>query len=77
MELCTRHFDNYKPVLKKWDYSGFAMSFRDSVIPWLSFLDSVTAKFKCILLNNFNVCGPNSMKLIVHLVPKVSKVVAE
>ena len=42
------------------------MSFRHSVI--------VTAKLKCILLNNFYVCGPTSMKLILHLVSKVSKV---
>ena len=54
---------NYSPTLKKWDYTGFAMSFRDSV----------TAKLKCILLNNFYVCGPTSVKLILHLVSKVSK----
>ena len=47
------------------------MSFRDSVTP--SFRHSVTAKLKCILLNNFYVCGPTSMKLILHLVSKVSK----
>ena len=41
-----------------------------------SFRDSVTAKLKCILLNNFYVCGPTSMKFIVHLVFKVSKVVS-
>ena len=29
---------------------------------------------KCILLNNFYVCGPTSMKLISHLVFKVRKV---
>ena len=54
----------YSPALKKWDYTGFAMSFRDSV----------TAKLKFILLNNFYVCGPTSMKLILHLVFKVSNV---
>ena len=27
------HFD-YSPALKKWGYTGFAMSFCDSVIPW-------------------------------------------
>ena len=48
------------------------MSFRDSVTP--SFRHSVTAKLKCILLNNFYVCGPTSMKLIPHLVSKVRKV---
>ena len=48
------------------------MSFRDSVTP--TFRDSVTAKLKCILLNNFYVCGPTSVKLIIHLVPKVTKV---
>ena len=29
---------------------------------------------KCILLNNFYVCGPTSMNLILHLVHKVRKV---
>ena len=29
---------------------------------------------KCILLNNFYVCGPTSMKLIPHLVSEVRKV---
>ena len=47
------------------------MSFRDSVIP--PFRDSVTAKLKCILLNNFYVCGPTSMKLIPHLLSEVRK----
>ena len=28
---------------------------------------------KCILLNNFNVCGPTSINLIPHLVSKVRK----
>ena len=28
---------------------------------------------KCILLNNFNVCSPTSMKLIQHLVSEVRK----
>ena len=37
-----------------------------------SFHDSVTAKLECILLNNFYVCGPTSMKLILHLVSKVN-----
>ena len=32
------------------------------------------AKLKCILLNNFYICGPSSMKLILHLVSEVSKV---
>ena len=54
----------YSPALKKWGYIGFSMSFRDSM----------TAKLKCILLNNFYVCGPTSMKLILQLVSKVSKV---
>ena len=35
-----------------------------------SFSDSVTAKLKCILLYNFYVCGPTSMKLKLHLVDK-------
>ena len=52
--------------------TGFAMSFCDSVTPL--FRDSVTAKLKCILLYNFYVCGPTSMKLILELVSKVSKV---
>ena len=47
------------------------MSFRDSVI------HSLTAKLKCILLNNFNVYGPTSMKLILQLVSKVSKVCSQ
>ena len=38
----------------------------------------MTAKLKCILLNNFDVCCPTSMisffKLILHLVSEVSKV---
>ena len=54
----------YSPALKKRGYTGFAMSF----------CDSVTAKSKCILLNNFYVYGPTSVKLILHLVSKVSKV---
>ena len=29
---------------------------------------------KCILLNNFYVCGPTSKNLILHLVSKVRKV---
>ena len=29
---------------------------------------------KCILLNNFYVCGPTSVNLIPHLVSKVRKV---
>ena len=37
-------------------------------------IDSMTAKLKCILLNNFYVCGLTLMKLILHLVSKVSKV---
>ena len=53
----------YSPALKKWSYTGFAMSFRDSV----------TAKFKYIFLN-FYVCDPTSMNLIPHLVSKVRKV---
>ena len=40
----------------------------------MSFRDSVTAKLNCILLNNFYVYGPTSVKLILHLVSKVSKV---
>ena len=40
----------------------------------MSFCDSVIAKLKCILLN---VCGPTSMKLILHLVSKVSKVLSQ
>ena len=40
----------------------------------MSFRDSVTAKLKCILLNKFYVCGPTLMKLILHLVSKISKV---
>ena len=28
---------------------------------------------KCILLNNFHVCGPTWMKLISHLVSKVRR----
>ena len=31
-------------------------------------------KLKCNLLNNFNVCGPTSMKLLPHLVSKIRKV---
>ena len=38
----------------------------------LSFSDC-DAKLKYILLNNFYVYGPTSMKLILHLVSKVSK----
>ena len=34
------------------------------------FRDSEIAKLKCILLNNFYVCGPTSVKLILHLVSK-------
>ena len=54
----------YSPALKKWGYTGFAMSF----------CDSVTAKLKCILLNNFYVCGPTSMKSILHLVSNVRSI---
>ena len=54
----------YSNALKKWGYTGFAMSFRDSV----------TAKLKCNLLNNFYVCGPTSMNLKPHLVSKERKV---
>ena len=43
----------------------------------MSFRDSVTAKLKCILLSNFYVCGFTSMKLILHLVSKVSKVYSQ
>ena len=48
------------------------MSFNHSLVP--SFCYSMTAKLKCILLNNFYVCGPTSIKLALHLVSKVSKV---
>ena len=65
----------YSPALKKWGYTGFAMYFCHSVIP--SFRDSGTAKLKCILLYNFYVCGPTSMKLILHLVSKVNKVYSQ
>ena len=51
------------------------MSFMDSMLLW--FCDSVTVKLKCILLNNFYVCGPTSMKFILHLVSKVSKVYSQ
>ena len=51
-------------ALKKWGYTGFSMSFHNAM----------TVKLKCILPNNFYVCGPTSIKFIVHLVPKVSKV---
>ena len=39
-------------------------------------LGRFSKKLKCILLNNFYVCGPTrtSMKLISHLVSKVRKV---
>ena len=40
-------------------------------------LSRFSKKLKCILLNNFYVCGPFWMKLIPHLVSKVRKVVAE
>ena len=43
----------------------------------MSFRHSVTAKSKCILLNNVYVCGPTSMKLILHMVSKVSKVYSQ
>ena len=43
----------------------------------MSFHHSVIAKLNKILLYNFYVCGPTSMKLILHLVSKVSKVVAK
>ena len=51
------------------------MSFRDYVI--LSFRYSLAAKLKCILFNNFYVCGPTSMKRILHLVAEVSKVLSQ
>ena len=57
---------HYSPALKKWGYPGFAMSFCHSMIPWFSDCDSVTAKLECILLYNFYVCGPISVKLIQH-----------
>ena len=43
----------------------------------MSFCHSVTAKLKCISLNNFYVCGPTSMKLILHLISKVRKVLSQ
>ena len=36
-------------------------------------LGRFSKKLKCILLNNFYVCGPTSMKLIPQLVSKVRK----
>ena len=57
----------YCPALKMRGYTGFAMSTHDSV----------TAKLKYILLYNFYVCGSTSMKLILHLVSKVSKIYSQ
>ena len=37
-------------------------------------LGRFSKKLKCILLNNFNVCGPTSMKLMPLFVCKVRKV---
>ena len=34
-------------------------------------LGRFSKKLKCILLNNFYVCGPTWMKLIPHMVSKV------
>ena len=56
----------YSPALKKWGYTGFAI-----------IRDSMTAKIKCILLCNFYVCGPTSVKLILYLASKVSKVFSQ
>ena len=34
LDIIMRYFEvYYSPSLKKWGYTGFAMSFRDSVIP--------------------------------------------
>ena len=62
------HMTSYSPALKNGAILHLPCP---SVIP--SFRDSVTAKLKCILCNNFYVCGPTSVKLILHLVCKVSK----
>ena len=51
----------YSPALKKWGYTGLAMSF----------LHSMTAKLKCILLNNFYVCGPTLGVILLELCPLV------
>ena len=47
------------------------------MIPLFRDSETVTAKLKCILLNNFYVCGPASMKLILHLVSKLNKVYSQ
>ena len=35
---------HYSPALEKWGYTGFTLSFRDSVVPW--FRGSVVPSFR-------------------------------
>ena len=50
-----------------WMYSVIWNRGQGSITLGVMSLDRCSKKIKCILLNNFYVCGPTCMKLIPHL----------
>ena len=57
-----------------WMYSVHWNKGQGSITLGVTSLGRFSKKLKCILLSNFYVCGPTSMKLISHLISKVSEV---
>ena len=56
-----------------WTYSVYWNKGQGSIALGVMSLGRFSKKLKCILLKNFYVCGPTLMKLIPHLVSKVSE----
>ena len=61
-------------MVNNWMYYAYQNKGQESITLGVMSLDRFKKKKKCILLNNFYVCGPASVKLIPHFVSKVRKV---
>ena len=57
-----------------WMYRVYRNSGQGFITLRVISLGRFSKQLKCILLNNFYICGLTSMKLIPHLVSKVRKV---
>ena len=57
-----------------WMYRVYQNRGQGSIILGVMSLGRFSKKIKCILLNNYYIYGPNSMKLTPHLISKVRKI---
>ena len=51
----------------EWMYRVYLSRGQESITVGVKSLGRCSKKLKCILLNNFYVCGPASMELVPHL----------